>query len=219
MNLDGPHGCLPLMTFSTSKCLMNQQRFLLHWTIFIITLYIVIANRIRRAQCSKFENISIQSRQDAASYRENSFFVIFSDIRSSSLHSIQERRMLLDQARHDQIEFLLHQGLLEKSFDSQLWILAVQADPKTSLCEWLTILTQNPWIPWISLQVHIVMSYRYGNIFREVINSPVIDWCRLMDNSEANVFIKMTLDLVRETIPQVLHKCPYHVSMTKFCNV
>jgi hypothetical protein len=61
-------------------------------------------------------------------------------------------------------------------------------------------------------QVKFLVSYRYGTIFREVVNVPPIEWCGLMDGKESNPFAKMIVDISVGSAPALFHPCPYNVS-------
>lgn len=65
-------------------------------------------------------------------------------------------------------------------------------------------------------QVKSDLFYRYGNIFRNIINTPAHEWCALMDGLETNPFMKMCIDMIKDDVPQLFHKCPYQVSVMKF---
>lgn len=60
-----------------------------------------------------------------------------------------------------------------------------------------------------SIFVHILTSYRYGNIYREVIDTKLINWCQMMDGVDQNLFFKLILDSIRDSAPGIFHKCPY----------
>lgn len=62
------------------------------------------------------------------------------------------------------------------------------------------------------LQLTVVIYYRYGTIFREVINPPTFEWCSSVESLSANVYLKPIHDLLKDTAPQIFQKCPYKVS-------
>lgn len=57
--------------------------------------------------------------------------------------------------------------------------------------------------------VQFVENYRYGNIYREVINTHKLDFCGLMGNSLSNPFVSSIMNEVKASAPQLFHKCPY----------
>lgn len=60
--------------------------------------------------------------------------------------------------------------------------------------------------------------YKYGTIYREVLHTPVIDWCRFMSENDdpSQIIVKSPLALlyavIRDSVPSIIHKCPYTVS-------
>lgn len=55
----------------------------------------------------------------------------------------------------------------------------------------------------------VIYSYRYGTIFREVIHSPKMEWCSMMDGAAANPIFSSILQEIKDSVPNLLHKCPY----------
>lgn len=62
-------------------------------------------------------------------------------------------------------------------------------------------------------QFTVKLFYRYGTIFREVINSPMVDICSIVTPSFTNIWVKMVRDLIYDTTPGSMHECPYSVRM------
>lgn len=60
-----------------------------------------------------------------------------------------------------------------------------------------------------SIFLHIVASFRYGNIYREIIDTKVVNFCQAMKDSNYNLFLKFIFDIIEKSIPGLLHKCPY----------
>ncbi|KAL7013679.1 hypothetical protein ACKWTF_015522 [Chironomus riparius] len=60
-----------------------------------------------------------------------------------------------------------------------------------------------------SIYLRIVASFRYGNIYREVIDSKLVNFCQAMNGSSYNLFLKFIFDVIEKSIPGLLHKCPY----------
>jgi hypothetical protein len=57
--------------------------------------------------------------------------------------------------------------------------------------------------------VHLILYYRYGNIYREVIDTKKIDWCPIMDGMNAHLFLMQILKLIRPIAGTGLQTCPY----------
>jgi len=69
-----------------------------------------------------------------------------------------------------------------------------------------------------SIFVQLVASFRYGNIYREVVDTKQMNWCQIMDGVDYNLFLKLVLDMIRPSIPGLFHKCPYEGVM-EFHNI
>lgn len=63
--------------------------------------------------------------------------------------------------------------------------------------------------PLNSFYIQVVASYRYGNIYREIVDTKVVDFCSAMSGSDYNLFLKLIIDMVSASIPNLFHKCPY----------
>jgi len=57
--------------------------------------------------------------------------------------------------------------------------------------------------------VQSILNYRYGTIFRQVIDSKQIEWCGFMSGSDVHPYFKLTIDQLRKSAPDLFHKCPY----------
>ena len=57
--------------------------------------------------------------------------------------------------------------------------------------------------------IEIVYKYRYGTIYGDVIHSPKIEWCGVMSGAASNPIISSLMDEVKDSISELLHKCPY----------
>jgi len=57
--------------------------------------------------------------------------------------------------------------------------------------------------------VQVILNYRYGLIYREVINSKKQEWCDLMDEKSKNVYIAHGISQIKASAPGLFHKCPY----------
>lgn len=55
----------------------------------------------------------------------------------------------------------------------------------------------------------VIMSYRFGNIYRPMIDTKAVDLCSIMDGNTFNLFLKIITDRISQYFPHVLHKCPY----------
>ncbi|CRK96825.1 CLUMA_CG009953, isoform A [Clunio marinus] len=51
--------------------------------------------------------------------------------------------------------------------------------------------------------------YRYGTIYREVMQFPRFEFCKLMDLGTSNKLIEVILRNINITTPGLLHRCPY----------
>ncbi|CAO1349163.1 unnamed protein product [Diamesa hyperborea] len=54
------------------------------------------------------------------------------------------------------------------------------------------------------------LEYKYGTIYRTVMNPAAINWCSLMNKTTENLFFKVTMEIVEKSIPELIHTCPYN---------
>lgn len=59
------------------------------------------------------------------------------------------------------------------------------------------------------IYIELVYSYRYGTIYREVIHSPKLEFCGIMEGSLNNPFLSSIINEIRDSVPELFHKCPY----------
>jgi len=55
----------------------------------------------------------------------------------------------------------------------------------------------------------MILNYKYGTIFRQIIDTKQVEWCGIMDGSESNPILKFMIDQLRPTAARLFHKCPY----------
>jgi hypothetical protein len=51
--------------------------------------------------------------------------------------------------------------------------------------------------------------YRYGTIDREVFKALDVDWCALMNGTDVHPAIKVVVNVIKESVPEIVHDCPY----------
>lgn len=59
------------------------------------------------------------------------------------------------------------------------------------------------------IYVQLTLNYRYGLIYREVINTKKQDWCEIMDGKSTHLYMKQTINQIKGAVPHLIHKCPY----------
>ena len=57
--------------------------------------------------------------------------------------------------------------------------------------------------------VQFILNYRYGTIFRQVIDTHQHEWCEIMAGKASNPFIDSILGVLSNGSPNLFHKCPY----------
>lgn len=65
-------------------------------------------------------------------------------------------------------------------------------------------------------KVEVVVYYRYGTIFRQVIKPPVFEWCSSVESLSSNIYLQSVYDVLKDTAPQMFQKCPYKVKYFRF---
>ena len=59
------------------------------------------------------------------------------------------------------------------------------------------------------LYVQLILYFRYGLIYREVINTKKQEWCDIMDGKSTNLYFSHTIAQIKASAPGLFHKCPY----------
>ncbi|KAL7011865.1 hypothetical protein ACKWTF_014495 [Chironomus riparius] len=59
------------------------------------------------------------------------------------------------------------------------------------------------------LYVQFIVNYRYGLIYREVINTKKQEWCGVMDGKSAHPLLLQIVAQIKGSAPSLFHKCPY----------
>lgn len=54
-----------------------------------------------------------------------------------------------------------------------------------------------------------IIFFRYGTIFREVINSGKREWCDIMSGKSSNPLMKAIIGQLTDSVPHLFRKCPY----------
>jgi len=57
--------------------------------------------------------------------------------------------------------------------------------------------------------VQLIVNYRYGIIFRQVIDTHQHEWCNIMNGGDAPILISYIVKLLRKSGPSLFHTCPY----------
>lgn len=57
--------------------------------------------------------------------------------------------------------------------------------------------------------IQMIVFYRYGTIFRQVIDTKENEWCGYMEGKDVNPLTKVVADYINSTFPEIIHKCPY----------
>lgn len=72
--------------------------------------------------------------------------------------------------------------------------------------------------PLNSFFLRLIANFRYGNIYREIVDTKIVDFCGAMSGTEFNPFLKMSIEIISQSIPNLFHKCPY-VGKNEFYNI
>ncbi|KAL7014213.1 hypothetical protein ACKWTF_015805 [Chironomus riparius] len=64
-----------------------------------------------------------------------------------------------------------------------------------------------PFVKPIYLQT--IVYYRYGTIFRQIIDTKKVEICGIIENIETNPLIKIIFDMIKNKVSNLIHKCPY----------
>jgi hypothetical protein len=56
---------------------------------------------------------------------------------------------------------------------------------------------------------HAILYYRYGTIFRQIIDTKKLEVCVIFDAADTNLMVKLIVDMIKSRAPNTIHKCPY----------
>jgi hypothetical protein len=56
---------------------------------------------------------------------------------------------------------------------------------------------------------HSIFYYRYGTIFRQIIDVKKVEVCGILDGVDTNPLIKLLIDMIKNAAPHIIHNCPY----------
>jgi len=56
---------------------------------------------------------------------------------------------------------------------------------------------------------HTIIYYRYGTIFRQIIDTKKLEACAILDGVDTNPLVKLIVDTIKNLAPHLIHKCPY----------
>lgn len=63
----------------------------------------------------------------------------------------------------------------------------------------------------LPFQIKVAVFYRYGTIFRQVMNFPSLRFCEIMEGIDKNPYIKMSMDVLSASAPKLFQQCPFAV--------
>ncbi|CAO1364310.1 unnamed protein product [Diamesa hyperborea] len=61
-----------------------------------------------------------------------------------------------------------------------------------------------------------IMEYKYGTIYRSVVETPVFEYCGIMAGISSNIIMNMTMTVLKESVPDLFHECPYSGRLTAY---
>lgn len=61
--------------------------------------------------------------------------------------------------------------------------------------------------------VRVIVNYRYGTIFRQVLDTHPIEWCGLMEGTTSHPLINLIVQQIKGSAPDFFRKCPYFGEM------
>lgn len=53
--------------------------------------------------------------------------------------------------------------------------------------------------------------YKYGTIYREVMHTPMFDWCELVDRKQTNPMVLQIFKIFNDSFPDMMDQCPLTV--------
>lgn len=65
--------------------------------------------------------------------------------------------------------------------------------------------------PLNQMFIKFSIDYKYGSVFRPIMNPPVFEWCSVISTNSSQLVLKVVIDMIEESVPKLIHKCPYQV--------
>ena len=59
------------------------------------------------------------------------------------------------------------------------------------------------------IYIQMILYYRYGTIYREVIDTKRVEWCSIMEGISGHLFLMQIIRQIKEIAANAIHKCPY----------
>lgn len=59
------------------------------------------------------------------------------------------------------------------------------------------------------IYTQLVIHYRYGTVYRQVLDTHPLEWCGIMDGSATHPLMALIIEQLKGSAPTLFHKCPY----------
>lgn len=56
----------------------------------------------------------------------------------------------------------------------------------------------------------VIINYRYGTIYRQVLDTHPLEWCGIMDGSATHPLLALLIEQLKGSAPKLFQKCPYY---------
>ena len=57
--------------------------------------------------------------------------------------------------------------------------------------------------------IQLILNYKYGTIFRQIIDSHQQEWCGIMSGADKHEWIAYIIEILSKSAPGLFHNCPY----------
>ena len=61
--------------------------------------------------------------------------------------------------------------------------------------------------------IKFTVDYKYGAVFHTVMDPPTFEWCTFYIDHSDNILFNVVLDMIKDSISEIIHKCPYQVKL------
>lgn len=122
-----------------------------------------------------------------------------------------------------QYSFSVHKD--NYNFGSRLNSLQCQIDNKSAIVKYCYLKAISRRIVYFNLgvtilkrvsrpiHIRLVIYYKYGTIFRQIMDTKQLEWCSIMDGTESNTLLKFLISQLKGSLDDLFHKCPYEGEM------
>lgn len=67
------------------------------------------------------------------------------------------------------------------------------------------------------VKLEATLYYEYGKSYRMLLRTPRVEFCSLLKSNNSNILIDQLIKIVKDSVPDIIHDCPYNVRSWVCC--